>query len=344
MKAEPLALFFTDLHLQEDNVDDVISVCIQMINYAKEYDLKEVYCLGDIFHSRKAQTQNLLDSFEEILDIFQQEGVKFITCVGNHDKTDYTSTASFLNSFKYHPAFHLVKSYEWFFIGQDKDVVIFLLSFFATNIYKEQARKMLGEVTFLKDLHENKVKFILGTHIGIDGFAMNNGIISNEGIEVSTFQDFDYVLVGHFHNKVEKDNIHYIGSALQHSFGEDNDKGAFLLVNTPQDLDYQYLPLEFPNRRTISIDLNDPSTFNFEIGDEITRLLIKGTKEQYLLFDKSKFEGKNVTIKLTQDITLQSIEKGVIHFTPEEIIEVFKQFCEEKEYDATEGLIYLKNL
>lgn len=53
------------------------------------------------------------------------------------------------------------------------------------------------------------------------------------GIDISAFEGFDYVALGHFHGaqKIGKDNIRYAGAPLCYHFGEAGQKKGLLMVN-----------------------------------------------------------------------------------------------------------------
>ena len=55
---KPLAMIFTDIHLKESNYQEVEELLIkQGIDICKTNNLKQCFCLGDVFDSRISHRQ-----------------------------------------------------------------------------------------------------------------------------------------------------------------------------------------------------------------------------------------------------------------------------------------------
>lgn len=237
-----LGVFFTDLHLHLNNVHLFESAVDQAIDYCKKNGLHYIFNGGDTFTSRKGQPQEVLKVFWETLERMRMANITMYAIVGNHDKTDYASSDSFLIPFQDHPALQLVEGADH--VDVVEGLRVHMVSFFEDEMYKD----MLSKCEILKG-----VKNILITHIGIDGAKMNSGLSLSAKVNASMFKEFDAVYVGHYHNKQLMSycpngsrkvvDILYTGSTYPHNFGEDNDKGLYVLSN---DGSMKMIETQFP--------------------------------------------------------------------------------------------------
>lgn len=377
----PILVLITDTHLKEENRDTVTHVFSEAMINALSRDLTTVYCLGDIFESRKGQLASLLSTFEDILDMYQDNNVKLITCVGNHDKTDYSDSYSFLSPFKHHPALHLVPIFETFDINEN--TTFSLLSFFDDVLYLQYITKLKEQLS----LNSPGKRHLLGTHIGISGVRMHSGEeFKSEKINGKIFDLFEQVYVGHFHDPgTYFNNVHYIGSAFQHDFGEDMDKGLTLISeNNTISLDKLQLSNSQSKNSDISLDiiqenvisqnndifveriqLNTPSfrklTFNVSTLDESTylyieklkqdnpedmiRVVLTGQDANIKAFNKSDLLSLGIDVKVKSDkIERVEIENNVHMFDNNNIKDQFKVFCEKSSLDLKKGESYLTQI
>src|SRR6056297_1136440 len=117
---QPIAIISTDWHLKRDNIDAIKDLIDQQCQLAKKEGVEYLICLGDVFDSRKAQELTVLTAFGEILDNIHSYNLKMLTISGNHDKSDYTSYNSYIDSFAFHPAMVYFREYNQYSIGDVK--------------------------------------------------------------------------------------------------------------------------------------------------------------------------------------------------------------------------------
>ena len=122
-----IALLCTDFHLQPNNLSIVFDIHRQAIQVAKDRGIKQHIWLGDIFESRSSQREETLNTLTRIIEMYDEEGHSIICIPGNHDKTDYGSASSFLDSYKYHPSFDLITGID---VREIKGVVHYFIPFF----------------------------------------------------------------------------------------------------------------------------------------------------------------------------------------------------------------------
>lgn len=247
MPGNLIGVWITDTHLSENTIDINLSIFGQVFELCKEVDIGVVYLGGDIFTSRKGQSEIVLNTFKRILDEAHENKIRIITIAGNHDKTDYTSPSSFLDAFDGHPTLSVISPFGSLHL--DSGVDIHFLPYYDERLTYQ---------SYLEQIKTDPTKInILLTHIAIDGVTDNSGTkVSNE-IPQSLFDRFDTVLVGHYHNRQvigSRNHIVYTGSGYPANFGEDSEKGCVLLFDTGE---YEFVPLKFPQYATGELLIED---------------------------------------------------------------------------------------
>lgn len=332
-------LGLADTHLKESNKEIVISIFKQAVTIAKKHQLKRIYHLGDIFNSRKAQSQEVLLAFKEILDMLASEDISLVAIPGNHDKTDYSSWDSFLDPFNEHSAFSLIKQSA---VGYENSMNLFFIPYIEPQQY-------IDALTKLTKVKESGFKCLL-THIDINGAVMNNGSVIQNPITTDLFKAFDKVIVGHYHDKQTlQPNIHFVGASLQHSFGEAADKGMWGLTTT---YELVHIPLSFPQYITQRIDAASfkpadvKNLLKNKKGDNKVRVILEGDEASLKSFDKEQLLTNGIAIKLEKKAVnkVKEEEEGelIIGMDSLSIVGQFESFCKEKELEYKVGVQYLK--
>lgn len=327
---EPVKIIITDTHLCEDNIDQNRSIWRQATDYCNDYHVGLVHG-GDVWKSRKGQTDQLLGVFREIVneaenELKHQTQPSIIAITGNHDKTDNIETISF-NSQYDSPGFRPVPvSYVERFDTCD----IYYLSYFTEGkgIYEEQLGDMVE--------HLNKKKTnILITHISVNGVRNNDGSEVSTGIDGNLFKKFDTVIVGHYHNKSQVgSNVYYIGSSFPHNYGENNDKGIVLLYS---DGSFEYLPTEFKQFHKVEIHVSELdkkllSSLQTESLTNNVRLIITGKEEELNTIALSNYKSFGFDIQKKSEQIMNSVNSvcndEVVIYNHESILNAFDDFCE----------------
>lgn len=342
---KPIAVFITDTHLFEkrsredslidDNIELNISLYRQARKIVKDLGLNKLFHGGDIFHSRKSQTERLLNVWQDILNEFAYDDIMLFAVDGNHDKTDQASSNSFLRPFQTHEYFVRVDTSHC--INLSDGIDLHLISYFPDNEYE------LLYNDYVKNTDDFANKNVLLTHKTFKGSLLNDGKKSDGGIDVNSVNAFDLVLVGHLHNKHSLGKIQYIGASHQHNFGEDDRKGVTVLYD---DLSIEQIQLEFPKYVSYSVDPQDITNEDIDLlkkeiektGNHI-KIELNGRKEHVDTFDKQKL--KNLGIKVETNIEIvekEVLDKTIEPFNNESLKEQFVKFCDENKLDLQEGL------
>lgn len=337
----PIAILLTDTHLDESNLEVNYNIFFQTAQYCVDNGFNAIYHLGDIFKSRKAQSLSVLDMFSKILDMLQKFGIQLVVIPGNHDKTCYQEERSFLDPFKHHPSLSLISTY--FNCPIAEGIVVHFIPFFSDVEYVEMLR---STASFIDNTNYN----ILFTHIGVSGAVMNNGM-TVDGVPQEEFKWFTRVYIGHYHDKqVMNEKFNYIGSSLQHNFGETPDKGLTVLFN---DLSFQTVDLEFPRYLKIHVDVDkltpkeilEIKQVKEESGDNL-RVILTGKEEKVKSFNKQQLLEIGVSVQVEVDeIEKAEVDERVQPFTSLAIQEEFDRFCEKNKIeDKDKGWNYLKQV
>lgn len=335
MEKSLLGILLTDTHLKENNLEINISIFRQAAEYALKNNLNRIYHLGDVFDSRKAQSLVVLrDGFLTILDMLKQMGVELYVIPGNHDKTSYQSEASFLDPFREHSALILTTG-----VGKVEtlEIDLYFIPFFSDDIYKEK----LETIKTLKTKRN-----ILLTHIGITGAVMNNGS-AIDGVDQNLFDKFDQVFVGHYHDKqIFKDKFNYIGSSIQHNFGEGPEKGLTLLFD---DLSFETHELEFPRYHKIEVYAKDLTLHDIEeirkeneSNHDNLRIVLIGDESEIKSFNKQALIQTGVSVTVKQEtVDRKEVDERIEPFTSSGLLEEFDHFCKKNELNHDQGKKYL---
>lgn len=301
MGAKPIGVFITDTHLDDENFELVESAHQQAIDLAISLGLKEVFHLGDHFECRTSQSLKVLLDMNKIISMYEKSEIVLLTISGNHDKTDQSSSESYIDIYK-----------SEYFLNMDgkilyKNKVQFhFLSYYEEGFYQ----KNLAE---LQVNSEEDTPAVLLTHYGIDGVLNNDSTEVNSNVKANDFKYYKKVLIGHYHNASNpKKSIHYIGSTDPRNFGEDDEKGATILYD---DFSRKLLQFEFKSYKKIVIEdfsFNDVSDIIKKYKDENQHVKIEfiGKRDQLIKVDKKKLIEAGIQVT-TVDTTLINIEGKV---------------------------------
>lgn len=338
---KPIALVLTDTHLKPDNISLVEDIFNQAISKCKELNINTILHGGDWFNSRTGQPLSVLKATQRIIDKLKSNKITVGIIGGNHDKTDYDSEESFIDVFG-STAFIVTQDYLNVHFGT---INVHFLPFF-----KESGSYMQR----LQDIKINKEETnILITHVAINGVKNNDHSVVSEAIPSSAFNKFDKVLVGHYHNQQQFDNIYYIGSAYQANYGEDENKGFTLLYD---DGSIEFIQSKFPKYINYEIDVQDLTSKEIvqlqeerkKSGDNI-KIKIKGDEAKVKSFDTSLLTQAGITYELksnaiTKPLSDEEMSTNITH-DKKTITDAFGKFCKDNKIkDNKYGLEKLKQI
>lgn len=341
---KPVLIISNDWHIKDDNCDQIKDLVGQKIALAKEMKCEYLACLGDIFNSRKHQSQKVLQTFKEILDEVKKNNLTLIAIPGNHDKTVYENEGSFLDPFEYHPALELVVDTGTRYLAK---IEFTFIPFFIEDKWLEYYD---GIEIRDKDPHTR----ILCSHIAVTGSRNNDGKKVDSVIKPSMFRKFHKVLLGHYHDHQKiGDNIYHLPSIQQNNFGENENKG-FTIVFDDGSIDI--IKSNFKSFRTIKIDLDEVS--KKEMNDIITesselvessyvRLSFVGSEGKLKSLDKESIRSLGIDVKVSNkeiEVVDDFDEIEISKYTNESILEELDIFCEDNSLDFETAKKYINGL
>lgn len=342
MQKKAVALLLNDIHVGKDTIKDFKLNWKEAMDTAIDFQINHILVGGDLFLSRSSQNLAILlavhDAFEECLD----NNIKVTLIEGNHDLVDQEATRGYCHVFDSFDNVRVIG--DWGEIGFE-DIGVGLISYFPENgSFQEKHQELL------KYFRETDYKkWILYIHQGIRG-ALSQP--TDDELPASIFNDWDKVLVGHYHNRCKFDNIEYIGSSRQHNFGEDEEKGYTILFS---DGSTQFIKNKTNTRyKTLEVSFEE---INSHIKETIQELIEDGYKvkikiscssEQIKSLDKQFLIDSGASkVEVVQDSITQS---KVSHSSFEQrfdkngLKDMYSSFCNENDISQEEIAIGVKYL
>jgi len=190
--------------------------------YLKEHGIKKILHLGDYYENRTSINFKALNHNRRVfLDVLRDNSIHMDIIPGNHDV--YYKNTNKLNALK-ELLGHYMSEVR---IIEKPEVVDY------------DGLKMLL-IPWINSENEDKIKYTINTckadvcaaHLELEGFDMGGGLICPHGTSHTLFKKFDMVLSGHFHNKSQKENIHYLGAQMEFNWSDCNDRKYFHILDT----------------------------------------------------------------------------------------------------------------
>jgi len=209
--------------------------------YCVENKIDTILHLGDFLDRRKFVNFNTLSQVRtKILDRLDELDMEIHCLLGNHD-TFYKNTND-LNSlrevFNNYPRFHIYENPTTIQLGGCNFGIVPWIN----NENKDES------LDFIKTCNAP----IICGHFEMNGYQVLRGVShQNGGLDDSLFKRYEMVLSGHFHCKQTKNNVHYLGTQYQITFGDINEDKGFHVFDTenrnltfiqnPYRMFYQYV-------------------------------------------------------------------------------------------------------
>ena len=224
-------------------LEKFIKKCKEVCKNNKKEEIRIVIC-GDLLHSKNQLSPNLITITSYFLRQLE-EIATVIVIAGNHDliienkeRTDSITaifdTANFENC-KFLDAMLDYKSG----CAIDNNVVWCLYS-----IYEDFLRPTTIEE--IKESHPDS-KFIGLFHGQVVGSTLNNGYVSDSGLDGDAFVGCDCVMAGHLHKRqvLKRGDVEivYPSSLIQQTYGETISQHGFAVWNV-EDMTYKFVDIE----------------------------------------------------------------------------------------------------
>lgn len=189
--------------------------------YLKKNKIDKVVHLGDVVDRRKyinfLTAHNLRKTF---LQPLEDMGMEMDIIVGNHD-TFYKNTNQ-INAID-----EVVRRYKNInFYKDPEEVDLFgVPTLYLPWICKDNHKQSMDMIKL------SESRLCIG-HLEIEGFTMQPGQLSKEGLSSSIFQKFEKTLSGHFHHRSDSNGIYYLGCPYQMNWSDYGFVKGFHLLDT----------------------------------------------------------------------------------------------------------------
>ena len=189
--------------------------------YLDEHNIKNIIHLGDYFDRRKyVNFSSLYENRKHFIEPLVERGIHMDLILGNHD-TYYKNTND-------------VNSPELLLFNESNINVI------QEPITKEYDGANIALVPWINpENYADSVDFLLNApathcfgHFEIEGALMQPGFNCPHGLDHTYLKRFEQVLSGHFHHKSEVGNVRYLGSQMQFTWSDYNDRKYFHIFDT----------------------------------------------------------------------------------------------------------------
>ncbi len=278
--------------------------------YLIENNIKTIIHLGDIVDRRKYVNYFILYQMRKrFFDPLRDQNIDCHYLIGNHD-------TPFKNSSDINSMYELFgdrrgRRFTSYVIAQD-------VEFDGLQICLVPWINDSNAVTTFETIKKTKADILFG-HLEIKGFQMYRGILNDQGLDREMFNKFQLVCSGHFHHRSISDNITYLGSPYEMTWGDYGDSRGFHIFDTDtRELKF----IENPNKMFHKVVYDDEN----KSSDEVLNV------------DFSKYAGttlKIITEKKTNLVLFDQFINNIYEVNPNhvQIIEsnMLKEFLDEDE-------------
>ncbi|WP_086349131.1 exonuclease SbcCD subunit D [Candidatus Enterococcus clewellii] len=240
-------------------LEDQLHVFDQMIQLAKQEKVDGIIIAGDLY-DRSVPSVDAVERFNQmIIKLNLEEKFPVFAISGNHDSAIRLETGGpWFRQSEFHLHTRLEQAFHPVEFGE---VQLFLLPYFEPSdarIYfdnKEEIRTIEQAMTVvieeIKKQFKPEMAHVLVSHFFAAGSAKSDSetkltVGGLDTVPLDLLEDFDYVALGHLHNKdaLISDSIRYSGSPLKFSLSErKQEKGVWIVDVEEKKVDLSFHPL-----------------------------------------------------------------------------------------------------
>lgn len=245
--------------------------------YLLENNITEILHLGDYYEHRKYVNFKALEHNRKIfLEKLREYNIKMSIIPGNHD-VFYKNTNE-LCSLKELMGHYIdvVKIYMDPSIIQYDTLNVAVIPWINADNY----------ASTMEYIANSKANIVAG-HFEFSGFEMYKGILNPHGMDTKDFTRFEMVLSGHFHTKSSRNNIHYLGSQMEFTWGDCDDAKYFHVLDTDtRQLTPVLNPYTLHTKVIYNDDKQDYSKYDVtQLDNQFVKVIVE-KKSDYFGFDR----------------------------------------------------------
>lgn len=331
-------LIFADIHIHKHKKsEDRLRNCLETLEWifqvAEEKGIEHIIFGGDLFHDRQKIDVLTYQMAFEIFGTHKQAHIWLL--LGNHDmyhKSKWeVSSAKPLSNLDH---IHVIDEPKVQIIGKAP----FAFLPFTENPIGDM-RDLLQSKLFTIDGLTTQRKVLIG-HLAVDGAILNTVhetraevAVEHDGdmvkVDKDSFKGWDHVFLGHYHaaQKLSK-NVEYVGSPLQLSFGEVDQK-KHIVIYDGQTGEREYVINEFSPRHLI-LGEKEADSGKHDLAGNFVRLMVDDLSASDILDRRSALleERKVGTLEVQQKVKTEKDKAAVkdaraILFKEEDMIEKY---------------------
>jgi len=246
-------LHISDLHIgkklrETDFTEDQIHILNEIIDIVDDTKPDGIFIAGDIY-DRSVPPANAVNIFDDFLTKLEMRNMKVFIISGNHDSPE---RLNFGKEIMGKSSIYIAGAFkgEMDCITLEDEygsINIYLLPFIKPSVVSnfskdmnidsyEKAVEVVIDAAKIDKTHRNiLVAHQFVTNQGVEPEKSDSEILSVGGldnIDVSVFEPFDYVALGHIHRpqKIGRETVRYCGTPLKYSFSECNHKKSVTCI------------------------------------------------------------------------------------------------------------------
>ncbi|MGM0215506.1 exonuclease SbcCD subunit D [Enterococcus sp. AZ109] len=240
-----------------DLLEDQAFILEQILTIARAEKVDAIVIAGDLYDRSVPSEDGVRLLNQTIAAMNLTEKIPLLAISGNHDSPTRLSTgAQWFAQSNFYLHTRLDQAFEPVII---QDTAFFLLPYFepvdARIYFEDPTIRTIHEamplvVEKMKEQFEDQYKQVLVSHFFVSGSSRTDSETKVEvggldGINGSLLEVFDYVALGHLHNKnaLNLSNARYSGSPLKYSLSEKDQKKGVWIVETNDQLILQFKEL-----------------------------------------------------------------------------------------------------
>jgi DNA repair exonuclease SbcCD nuclease subunit len=263
------AFVIGDPHFKVSNCQDTELMCQQILFHVRQLNVDFIVCLGDILDRHEIIHVKPLESATKFLFDLSQVAPLY-AIIGNHDRpnnSNFLTTEHPFNALKMWNNTHIIDITTEAIIKNQRFIFVPYVP----------PQRFMEALEYVKDpLNGTTCIF---AHQEFKGAKMGP-IASIAGDEWNI--DYPMVISGHIHDFDElQKNILYVGTPIQHSFGDKDDK-CCIMATFGETIKYDKIRLDMPRKRIIHLTCKE--LVDYEVPDKLQKdhlkIVITGTTSE----------------------------------------------------------------
>jgi DNA repair protein SbcD/Mre11 len=254
-------IHISDLHLgkivlEQSMIEDQKHILNEVINIITENAVQVVLISGDIY-DRSIPTVDAVNLLNDFLTKLSDMKLKTFVIAGNHDSKDRLNFASkILESKNLYIEGTYTGNLKFVTLNDEYgELKIYMLPFVkpadVRPYFDEEIDSYESAVRLIiekENINSSERNIILSHQFVTSGLespersdSENLSLGGIDNVDVSVFDKFDYVALGHIHRpqKLKRETVRYAGSPLKYSFSECNHKKSVPVIDFKKTIEYK---------------------------------------------------------------------------------------------------------